>query len=178
MSLFQGKYKPKNPEKYMNKEGLNNICFRSSWEKAVMIFLDNNPNVLKWGSEEIQIPYINENDGNIHRYFLDFYIEFTNGKKIIVEVKPYSQTQAPQKIPGKKLVRYIEECKTFIKNMSKWKYAKRWAQENGMKFQIWTERDLQKLGINLITSKKFKYINYAKKKTSHSNRKHTSKNIK
>ena len=173
MALFQGKYKPRNPEKYVDQNGLNDICFRSSWEKSVMIFLDNNIRVKKWGSEVVVIPYINANDGKVHRYFMDFYVEFTNGNKLLIEVKPFVQTQTPQKTPRKRVARYLEECKTYATNLSKWDSAKRWAKAHGMKFQIWTEKELQKLGISLITSKKFRYVNYGSTKRT---RKGSSKN--
>ena len=163
MTLFQGKYKPTHPEKYINQNGLNDICFRSSWEKSVMIFLDNNPRVVQWGSEEVVIPYQNANDGKVHRYFMDFYIKFKNGNELLVEVKPFHQTQTPQKTPGKRIARYLEECQTYVTNLSKWEAAKQYAKRHGMKFQIWTEHELQKLGINLVTSKKFRYINYGSK---------------
>jgi hypothetical protein len=165
MTLFQGKYKPNHPEKYADQNGLNDICFRSSWEKSVMIFLDNHPRVVKWSSEHVVIPYINQNDGKVHRYFMDFYIEFKNGNKLLVEVKPYAQTQTPQKTPGKRIARYLEECQTYVTNLSKWDAAKKYAKKHGMKFQIWTEHELKKLGINLITSKKFRYVNYGSKHT-------------
>lgn len=45
MTFFQGKYRPYHPEKYVNQAGLNNIWFRSSWEKSVMLFLDKNPHI-------------------------------------------------------------------------------------------------------------------------------------
>lgn len=164
MTLFQGKYNIRNPNKYINQKGLQNICYRSSWEKSVMIFLDNNPKVKLWGSEEIAIPYINENDGKVHRYFIDFYVELVNGKRYLIEIKPYCQTQSPKKTPKKVLAKYLNECTTFVTNMSKWKYAKEFASKNNMVFQIWTEHDLQKLGININCSKKFRYVNYAKSK--------------
>lgn len=167
MTLFQGKYKPNHPEKYVNQRNLDNICFRSSWEKSVMIFLDNHPRVVKWGSEEVVIPYVNPNDDKVHRYFMDFYIEFKNGNKLLVEVKPYAQTQTPQKTAGKRVARYLQECQTYATNLSKWDAAKQYAKRRGMKFQIWTEHELKKLGINLITSKKFRYVNYGSKHKRH-----------
>ena len=129
-----------------------------------MIFLDNHPRVVKWGSETVVIPYKNANDSKVHRYFMDFYIEFKNGNKLLVEITPYAQTQTPQKTPRKRVARYLEECQTYVTNLSKWEAAKQYAKRNGMKFQIWTEHELQKLGINLITSKKFRYVNYGNKR--------------
>ena len=162
--FFQGKYRPYHPEKYVNQAGLNNIWFRSSWEKSVMLFLDKNPHVVKWGSEEVVVKYINKLDGKVHRYFMDFYVEFDNGKKVLVEVKPYHQTQEPKKSPTKRPKTFLNEVNTYITNLSKWEQAANYAKSKGMEFQIWTEKDLEKLGININHSKKFRYINYGKRK--------------
>ena len=57
-----------------------------------MVYCDNNPNILEWGSEEIIIPYKSPLDKKVHRYFPDFFIKYKNssGKIIreIIEVKP------------------------------------------------------------------------------------------
>ena len=81
MAAYQGKFKPKNPSKY--KGDPTNIVYRSSWELKLMMYLDTHPNVLKWGSEEIVIPYESPVDGRMHRYFPDFFVEQINteGKK-------------------------------------------------------------------------------------------------
>ena len=52
---YQGIFKPLNPQKY--KGNVNNIIYRSSWEKRFMIYCDKNRSVLEWGSEEIAISY-------------------------------------------------------------------------------------------------------------------------
>ena len=52
----QGLYQPKNPEKYAGKKTPR---YRSSWEWAFMRFCDNNPSIMQWASESIQIPYRN-----------------------------------------------------------------------------------------------------------------------
>ena len=39
-----------------------------------MVFCDNNPSILQWGSEEIIIPY-RAPDGKVRRYYPDFYIK-------------------------------------------------------------------------------------------------------
>lgn len=166
MTLYQGKYHPKHPEKYTDPKGLDDICFRSSWERAVCIFCDNNPAIIRWGSEVIVINYINELDQKMHRYFVDFYIEMESGKKLLVEIKPAVQTQPPVKTKGKRATRYLLECNTYVTNMSKWSAAKSYADRHGMIFQIWTEHQLEQLGIPLVTSKKFRYINYSKKRTN------------
>ena len=39
---------------------------------------------------------------------------------------------------------------TYIKNESKWKAAKKYADDRGYHFEIWTENTLKKLGIKLL----------------------------
>ena len=51
---YKGFYKLKNPNKY---NGSHPIIFRSSWEYSVMKWLDENLNILKWGSETVIVPY-------------------------------------------------------------------------------------------------------------------------
>ena len=136
---LQGKFTPKNPHKYAGDP--SNIVFRSSWELKAFKMLDEEPGVLKWASEEFNIPYIGL-DGKPHRYFIDL-IMITKGGKYIIEIKPSSQTKKPNKGKGrKKESTFINECITYETNQRKWKAAEKWAAENGMSFLIWTEKDL------------------------------------
>ena len=94
---YKGKFRPKNPNKY--KGNPSNIIYRSLLERRFMVYLDNNPSVLKWGSEEIIIPYVSPVDNRLHRYFPDFYMKYRNSQGMIVEelieVKPFSQCSPP-----------------------------------------------------------------------------------
>jgi hypothetical protein len=38
-----------------------------------------------------------------------------------------------------------------MKNASKWKYAKKYCDERGYEFQIWTEKELEAMGIKTMT---------------------------
>lgn len=149
MAAYQGKFKPKNPLKY--KGDPTNIVYRSSWELKLMMYLDSHPNVIKWGSEEIIIPYESPVDGRMHRYFPDFFVEQINreGKKekILIEVKPKAQTIAPNpntKLTPKGMInkRYINEVMTYGVNQAKWKAAQEVCNDRGWKFQIMTEIEL------------------------------------
>ena len=142
-NTYKGKFTPKNPHKY--RGDVNNIVFRSSWELKLMKFLDGNPGVLEYGSEEIIIPYISPLDGKMHRYFVDFYVKLrdSSGKiqTYIIEVKPYVQTQPP--VQKKKVTAgYLKECQTFAVNQAKWKAAEKFAQINGIQFKVMTEKEL------------------------------------
>lgn len=140
---YQGKYKPKNPQKYLGDP--TNIVYRSGWELRLMRYLDSHPNVLEWGSEEVVIPYISPIDGRYHRYFTDFIVKQINrdGNKetIIIEVKPKAQTKPPEK-KSRVTKRYINEVKTWGVNQAKWKAANEFCKDRGWKFQLITEDEL------------------------------------
>jgi len=70
---YSGKFTPKNPTKYNGDA--TNIIYRSSWELYVMKYLDENPMVTWWASEELFIPYRNPIDKKMHRYFPDFVVK-------------------------------------------------------------------------------------------------------
>ena len=73
MRFKQGKYIPRNPNKY--KGDPRNIIYRSSWEHKFMLWCDQqNSSVQEWGSEEIVIPYVSPVDGKRHKYYPDFYV--------------------------------------------------------------------------------------------------------
>lgn len=146
---YQGKFKPRNPSKYLGDS--SNIIYRSGWELKLMSFLDSHPNVLKWGSEEVIIPYRSPVDGKIHRYFPDFYVEQINieGKKekILIEVKPKHQTRPPElsnKLTPKGMIsrKYLNEVKTWGVNQAKWKAAQDYCLDRGWKFTLMTETEL------------------------------------
>jgi hypothetical protein len=140
---YQGKYKPKNPQKYLGDP--TNIVYRSGWELRLMRYLDSHPNVLEWGSEEVVIPYISPIDGRYHRYFTDFIVKQINrdGNKetIIIEVKPKAQTKPPEK-KSRVTKRYVNEVKTWGVNQAKWKAASEFCKDRGWKFQLITEDEL------------------------------------
>ena len=92
-SWAQSRYIPKHPEKYM---GSKSPFARSSWETQFMMFVDNNPNVLKWASESIKIPYKDPFTNRSTVYVPDFYIQYVDAKgqinNEIIEIKPANQT--------------------------------------------------------------------------------------
>lgn len=150
---YKGKYNPKNPGKYIGN--IKDIVWRSLWERGVMKWCDENTNVIKWNSEGVVIPYVLLEDNSVHRYFMDFYIQFSNGKKVLVEVKPSAQTKPPKQSPKspnnyRSRNRLIKETRTYSKNISKWKAAKSFADKHGMEFLIWTEYHLKELGITIV----------------------------
>lgn len=139
----QGFYQPTNPNKY--KGDINNIVFRSSWERRFLYWCDMNPKVIAYASEEVVIPYLCQTDNKMHRYFVDFWarilIDKDTGKTqdYLFEIKPAKETKMPVKRKKQKESSYLYECQTYIKNVSKWKAAKEFAKKYGMKFFLVTE---------------------------------------
>jgi hypothetical protein len=139
----QGFFKPKNPKKYIGDP--TNIVYRSGWEKKFMNYLDEHEPIIRWGSEEVVIPYISPVDNRPHRYFVDFYFEARAAdgsiKKMLIEIKPYAQTQEP-KIPKRRTKRFITEVMTYGVNQAKWRAAKDYCTNKGWEFQILTENEI------------------------------------
>lgn len=140
---YHGKYKVKNPKKY--KGDPTSVQYRSLWEKYVMMYLDKSTNVVSWSSEEVVIPYRYDVDGRVHRYFVDFFVEYSNGQKLLIEIKPAKELSPPT--GNRRTKRYIVEGYTYIKNINKWEAAKEYAKDQGWGFEIWTEKELESKGI-------------------------------
>jgi hypothetical protein len=138
----KGRFKPKNPQKY--KGDANNIIYRSTWEIKVMNYLDDNPNVIWWGSEELPIPYLSPVDKKKHRYFPDFIAKMRKADgtvmTYIIEVKPEKQTQPPTQ--KRKTKTYLQEVITYEINKAKWYAAEEFCKDHGWQFQILTEKHL------------------------------------
>lgn len=139
---YSGIFKPTNPRKYVGDH--TNIIWRSTWECRVMTWLDKNPNVISWASEELIVPYISPVDGRWHRYFPDFLVKVNTQqglKTILIEVKPKKQTQPPKQ-QKRVTKRYITEVTTWGVNQAKWKAAEEYCLDRGWEFKIFTEDHL------------------------------------
>ena len=142
-SFFRkGYYTPRNPDKYIGDLRKKRIVYRSSWELDFCHFLDRNTRVLRWGSEEIAIPYVKPTDKRVHHYYPDFWMEYVtaDGEVIqeLIEIKPSSQVQRPSPV-GKKPKQQLYEQLTYAINIAKWEAAKQFCDKYGMKFRIITE---------------------------------------
>lgn len=140
---YSGKFNPINPDKYMGDH--KNIIYRSSWECKVMSWLDKDPRIVGWSSEEIIIPYKSPVDNRMHRYFPDFLVKSKSAdgtiKTILIEVKPKKQTKEPEK--RKRITKqYISEVTTWGVNQAKWKAAEEYCLDRKWAFKIMTEDHL------------------------------------
>jgi hypothetical protein len=141
---YKSKFTPKNPNKYVGNH--NNIICRSLWERTFCKYLDENTNVIRWSSEELQIPYVSPVDNKVHMYYPDFLFEVKKQNEVetvVVEIKPDKQTKQPE--PGKKSKRtFITEVMQYEINKAKWKSATKFCVEHGWKFMIITENNMFK----------------------------------
>lgn len=137
----KGLFFPNYPDKYVGN--VNNITYRSSWERRFMEFCDNNINILKWGSEEIRIPYVKPTTKKIHTYYPDFFILYRNAKgdlvKEVIEIKPKKEVALTKKSS-------LYDKVAIAINMAKWEAAKQFCEKHGMVFRILTEDSLFKTG--------------------------------
>jgi len=94
-----------------------------------MKHLDENPLVEKFIYEPFAIPYVsNSRTGKVRRYYPDLAIEYIDGSRCLVEIKPSSKIKKP----------------TVIKKTNA---AIAWCLNNGMIFSFITEKDLKSLGL-------------------------------
>lgn len=141
----QGWYTPRNPGKYRGDS--KHIRYMSSWELHAHRFLDGNPNVLEWSSEEIAIPYVRPTDRRVHRYFPDYWVKYKDAHgriyEEIWEVKPAKEISQPTRV-GKSRKQQLLESITYAINVAKWKAAQTYCRQHGYKFRIITETHLFK----------------------------------
>ena len=81
----QGIFVPNNIDKFIGERAI----YRSGLELKFFRFCDNNQNVLKWGSENVVVPYRSPLDNRMHRYYVDNFIVIKEGseiKKYLVEI--------------------------------------------------------------------------------------------
>ena len=159
-SAKQGWYRVLNSSKFISQmqesktvmkstrivDGFLEINYKSSLELKCLRYCDMNIHIKKFSLEPFCIPYLSAKDGKIHRYFIDFFIEFSNGQKFLVEVKSSGETREP-KMPGKKtekaILNYQKALQTYAVNKSKWASATQFCKEKGLTFIILTENELK-----------------------------------
>lgn len=137
----QGKFTPKNPEKYM---GNNYPTYRSSWEFMFCKFCDEHSSILKWVSEGVRIPYRNPFTGKYTVYVPDFFISYIDAKgkqhNELIEVKPLNQTSFKEAKNSKRNQAYA------ALNEAKWAAAQQWCKQNSVVFRVVSENDMFQTG--------------------------------
>ena len=136
----QGIFVPKNTSKFIGTKAF----YRSGLELKFMRFCDSNTNVLKWGSENVIIPYISPIDNKVHKYYVDNFVVIQEGsliKKYLIEIKPSKQTMPPV-TKYKKKEHLLYEQHAWAKNSAKWVAARAFCKQKGFLFLILTEKEL------------------------------------
>ena len=131
----KGRFRPKNPQKYIGN--VNNIVYRSGWEREFFIWIDKAPNVIGWNSEEIVIPYVNLLDKTTHRYFPDVFARIVRNGRIVptlIEIKPIQFSVMPIKTKNQKQKTYTDSLVRYYQNGSKWLAAKEFCKDAGWEF--------------------------------------------
>ena len=141
---YKGQYKVINKSKY--KGNPSNIIYRSSWERNFMVYCDTNPNIVKWSSEEVKIPYRSPIDRKVHTYYPDFWIKVKKHdgslQQLLIEIKPKKQTKPPV-LSKQKTNRYLYEVKTWGVNQAKWEAAVKYCKRKKWTFKLITENELK-----------------------------------
>ena len=120
---------------HVSPKSLKPIKYRSSWELVVCLYFDEDPKVLSYEYETIEIPYVSNNKTKKQRkYIVDFLVCYTDGSKKLIEVKRKN-----------KMNNLIVQKKAEA--------AKLWAEKQGMKYEFWTEDTIKPL------KKMFKILN-------------------
>lgn len=163
----QGNYIPKNRDKVLKLNTQGGVYYRSSWEKKIMTWLDNNKSIVKWGAECIRIPYqmthFENGDSRIkeHSYYPDFYyeIKLSDGRfdRVVAEVKPMKEykmvldlNEGKLAVPDKglkKLKNFEYDLKMAYKNKNKWETMINWCNLKGYKFIVITEESLKRFNL-------------------------------
>ena len=141
---LQGRFRPKNPEKYKGDAG--NIFYRSSWEKIFMSWADKNDKIVAWQSEEKAIWYYDPVAKKKRRYFPDFIIKYENNSGTMmtemIEVKPQAQIDGPPTNPKRRTKAWMTAVQTYVTNQAKWKAACEYCEDRGMSFRLISEKHL------------------------------------
>lgn len=103
--------------------------YRSGWEQKYMVHLDENFEVAKWSYEKLVIEYVsNQKTKKVRKYYPDFQIEYKDGRKVVVEIKP------SRKLGQATVVKKIRA-------------AMLWCTEHDMTYKVLTEIELKDMGL-------------------------------
>lgn len=154
----QGEYQVVNREKYV---GGKLPYYRSSWELAFCKMCDSHPNIVKWASENLKIPYQNPVTGKFANYVPDFMIQYIDkdGKEHVelIEIKPSTQTTMEN-------ARSKQDKIAVAVNAAKWQSAYEWCERKGIKFKVINEDQIFKTNKKRTAKKRVSKSRIPKKK--------------
>ena len=115
-------YGERNVEVYSTKMNKTINC-RSSYEKRAIEMFDADSSVLSFTYEPEECIISYDHEGKSHLYFPDFMVEYVDGTRRLIEVKPENFTEKPI-------------------NQSKFRAANEFCDEQNMLFEVYTEKEL------------------------------------
>jgi hypothetical protein len=98
------------------------LYYQSGYELKAYKILENDPSVVTYSRCLFSIAY-RQADGTKHRYLPDIYATYTDGSRVVIEVKAIVFSKDPV-------------------NLAKWKAAQLYCNKRNMKFTVWTEAEL------------------------------------
>jgi len=102
--------------------------YRSGWELNYMHHLDADPTVTSYQYESVIIAYIaNIRSTKLRKYIPDFLVEYVDGRKVLVEIKPKKRLDN-------------------VKVQKKLAAAEQWCLEHGATLEVVTEDTLRSIG--------------------------------
>ncbi len=114
---------------YVSKKSGAEFSYRSGWEQLLMEHLDVDPEVAAWEYETLIIQYVsNKKTGKLRKYFPDFIVDYVDGHREVIEVKPSRKVGRP----------------TVQKKL---KAGEGWCRAHGATFKVITEKELKGLGL-------------------------------
>lgn len=99
------------------------VFFRSSYEKKAFVILDRDQNVKSYQCESFIVEYTKPNDNIKSNYIVDILVEYIDGTKKLIEVKPETWLKDE-----------TVQCKLEAARLA--------AERAGLGFEIWTEMNL------------------------------------
>jgi hypothetical protein len=103
--------------------------YRSGWEQKYALWLDGNADVASYRYEPYAVEYLsNVRTGKIRKYYPDFEVTWSDGRRTLVEVKPKKKMK-------------------LARNVKKFASASAFCAREGLTFLIVTEVDLKALGL-------------------------------
>lgn len=100
------------------------IYYASSYELKALNIFETDSEIIYFDRCKDSIEYISPDDNNIHKYLPDFYVEYKNGLKKVIEIKAEWQTH---------------ENRTIAKINAAYEYY----EGTGIQYEVWTEKELE-----------------------------------
>ena len=130
----QGAINPKTLKKLYESKKNEPVMYQSGLELQFIRYCESMSHIKHWANEPFSIKYVSRLDNNVHEYFPDFIRENTNGRRALIETKPWSQTVKPGMNDS------LWAKKAWVQNCDKWRAAKEWCKQHDMDFVLVTEK--------------------------------------